>query len=59
VDSQRLVHRVVDRGVVISKFLPRHLFGLGFVKMGRQRAGVTPLLLWACGDDVRHGQDSA
>jgi hypothetical protein len=41
VDSQRLVQRVVDRGAVVSKFLPRHLFSLGFVKMGWQRAGVT------------------
>jgi hypothetical protein len=58
VDSQRLVQRVVDRGAVVSKFLPRHLFSLGFVKMGWQRAGVTLLLLWARGDDVRRGQDS-
>jgi hypothetical protein len=46
-DPQRLVQRIVERGAVVSEFLPQRLLGLGLVKVGRQRAGVTPLLLWA------------
>jgi hypothetical protein len=29
VDPQRLVQRVVEQGVVVSKFLPQRLLGLG------------------------------
>jgi hypothetical protein len=59
VDSQRLVQSIVDRGVMVSRFLPQRLFGLGLLKMSWRRAGMTPLLLWGHDDDVRHGQDSA
>jgi hypothetical protein len=44
-DLQRLVQRVVERGTVVSKFLPQRLLSLGHVKVGRRRAGVPPLLL--------------
>jgi hypothetical protein len=54
-DSQRLIQRIVDRGVVVSKFLPQRLFGLGLVKMSRRRAGNTSLLLWGRNNDVRCG----
>jgi hypothetical protein len=46
VDSQRHVQHIVDRGAVVSKFLPQRLFGLGLVKMGRRCADKTPLPLW-------------
>jgi hypothetical protein len=59
VDPQRLIQRIVDRGVMVSKFLPQRLFGLGLVKMGQWHAGMTAFLIWACNDDVRSGQDSA
>jgi hypothetical protein len=55
-DPQRLVQRVVERGVVVSKFLPQHLLGLGLVKVGRRHTGVTPLLLRAHDDGIWGGQ---
>jgi hypothetical protein len=59
VDSQCLIQHIVDRGAVVSKFLPQRLFSLGLVKMSRWCTGKTPLLLWGRDDDVRRGQDSA
>jgi hypothetical protein len=56
---QRLVQRVVERGVVVSKILPQRVLGLGLVEVGRRRAGLTPLLLWACDDGVRGRQGGA
>jgi hypothetical protein len=45
VDSQRLVQRVVEQGAVVAELLPQRLLGLGFVEVGRRRAGVlSPLL---------------
>jgi hypothetical protein len=58
-NPQGLVQRVVERGAVVSKFLPQRLLGLGLVEVGQQRAGVTPLLLWARDDGVRGGEGSA
>jgi hypothetical protein len=46
-DPQRLVQCVVERGAMVLKFLPQRLLGLGIIKVGRRRAGVPPLLLWA------------
>jgi hypothetical protein len=43
---------------MISKFLPQRLLGLGLVEVGRRRAGVALLLLWARDDGVRGGQGS-
>jgi hypothetical protein len=45
VDPQRLIQRIVERGVVVSEFLPQRLLGLGVVEVGWRRADVTPLLL--------------
>jgi hypothetical protein len=59
VDLQRLVQRVVERGVVVSKFLPQLLLSLGPVEVSRQRAAVALLLLWARDDSVRGRQGSA
>jgi hypothetical protein len=50
VDPQRLVQRVVERGVVLAELLPQCLLSLGLVKVDRQCAGVLPLLL-----RTRHG----
>jgi hypothetical protein len=50
VDPQGLVHRVVERGPMVSKFKPQVLLGLVLVKVGWRRAGGLPLLLQA-----RHG----
>jgi hypothetical protein len=58
-DPQGLAQCVVDRGTVVSKLLPQCLLGLGLVKMGRRRVGVTLLLLWVRDDDIRGGKDSA
>jgi hypothetical protein len=44
-DLQRLGQRVVDRDVVVTKFLPQHLFGMGLVKVGRRRVGTMQPLL--------------
>jgi hypothetical protein len=44
VNPHCLVQRVVERGVVVSDFLPQRLLGLGLVKVGRWRTGM-PLLL--------------
>jgi hypothetical protein len=38
-DPQRLVQRVVDRGIVVSKLLPQRLLGLGLVEVGWRRTG--------------------
>jgi hypothetical protein len=54
-NPQCLVQRVVERGIVVSKFLPQCLLGLGLVKVGRRRAGMPPLLLWARNNDVWSG----
>jgi hypothetical protein len=51
-DPQCLVQRVVERGAVVSKFLPQRLLGLGLVKVGRRHTCVTPLLLRAHDDGV-------
>jgi hypothetical protein len=58
-NSQCLIQRIVDQGIVVSKFLPQRLFSLGLVKMSRRRPGKSPLLLWGRDDDIRRGQDSA
>jgi hypothetical protein len=50
VDPQGLVQSVVERGPVVSKFLPQGLLGLGLVEVGWRRAGRIPLPLQA-----RHG----
>jgi hypothetical protein len=34
VDPQSLVQRVVERGPVVSKFLPQGLLGLGLIEVG-------------------------
>jgi hypothetical protein len=39
VDPQRLGQGVVDRGIVVVKFLPQRLLGLGLVEKGGRRAG--------------------
>jgi hypothetical protein len=51
-DTQGHVQRIVERGAVVSKRLPQHLLSLGLVEVGRQRAGVLPLLLRARHGDV-------
>jgi hypothetical protein len=56
VDPQRLVQRIVERGIVVSKFLPQRLLGLGLVKVGRRRAGVPLLLLRVRNSDIRVGR---
>jgi hypothetical protein len=58
VDPQSLVQHVVERGTVVSKFLPQRLLGLGLVKVGRCRADAPLLLLRARNSDVRNGQTS-
>jgi hypothetical protein len=47
VDPQRLVQRVVERGIMVSKLLPQRLLGLGLVKVGRRHASELLLLLRA------------
>jgi hypothetical protein len=59
VDPQRLVQRVVERGAVVSKFIPRCLLGLGLVKVGRRCVGVPLLLLRARNGDISGGQAGA
>jgi hypothetical protein len=44
---------------VVSKFLSQCLLRLGLIEVGRRRAGVTPLLLWAHDDGVWGGRGSA
>jgi hypothetical protein len=46
-DSQGLAQRVVERGPVVPKLLPRRLLGLGLVEVGQRRAAGLPLLLQA------------
>jgi hypothetical protein len=47
---QGLDQRIVERGPMVSKFLPQRLLDLGLVEVGRWRAGGLPLLL-----QTRHG----
>jgi hypothetical protein len=54
-NPQCLIQRVVERGTVVSKFLPQRLIGLGLVKVGRRRAGMPSLLLWARNNGVWSG----
>jgi hypothetical protein len=58
-NPQCFIQRIIERGAVVPKFLPQRLFGLGLVKMGPRRTGMTPFQLWGRDDDVRRGQDSA
>jgi hypothetical protein len=55
VNLQRLIQRVVERGVVVSEFLTQHLLGLALVKMGRRRAGMPVLLLRVRNGDIWGG----
>jgi hypothetical protein len=59
VDPQRLVQHVVEQGTVVSKFLPQCLLGLGLIEVGRRRADVTSLLLWAHDDGIWGGRGCA
>jgi hypothetical protein len=52
VDVQRLGWGVVDRGIVVAKFLPQCLLGLGLIERGARRPGAMQLLLRLCDGDV-------
>jgi hypothetical protein len=45
VDAQRLSQGIVDRGVVVAKFLPQRLLGLGLVDRGVRCPGAMQQLL--------------
>jgi hypothetical protein len=59
VNPQRLVQRVVDQGVVVSKLLPQRLFGLGFIEVGRWHVGAAWPPLWMRVDNDRGGQNNS
>jgi hypothetical protein len=52
VNSQCLIQRIVERGAVVSEFLPQRLLGLGLIKMGQRRTGVPLHLLRARNSDI-------
>jgi hypothetical protein len=54
VDPQRLIKGIVDRDVVVPKFLSQCLLGLGLIEVGRRRAGLAQPLLQVRNGDVRH-----
>jgi hypothetical protein len=54
-DPQGLVQRIVERGPMISKLLPQHLFSLGLVEVSRWRVGGLLLLLQACHSGIWGG----
>jgi hypothetical protein len=57
-DPQRLDQSVVDRDVMVTKFLPQRLIGPGLVEMGRWCAGKAQPLLRMRDGDVRRGRRS-
>jgi hypothetical protein len=56
-DLQRLVQRIVERGVVVAELLPQRLLGLGLAKVGRWHTDVLPLLLRTRRGAVLSGED--